>query len=347
MGVTASSPGPVDLRRPSVQGLSFWTQPGHMIVRLEREDGKYFTARKEWAQDTELSWQARGVLAYLFTHTDGWEVRVGDIVKNGPCQKYKIRSVMKELEEAGYLQREKERQEDGTFDWVSVIHEVPTRTESGVDPSPNDSSMEEIHDGSDRGLRKNEAERRNEGKPKNEASSNGEAVSERFKTSTPFGKPHSVDGGGATKNGESPDTSREEYEPGAQEMNRAVGAVLGADSVGDAGFEAARVFADLFGASGPREHISRLLRERNRLVGQTIDGEAVNSKREATEMLVRTLFLMREMDNLQPRSDGDAERDRPDAALNYLSKLISNQSDESDDATEVQQREAERLDELF
>jgi hypothetical protein len=104
-------------------------------IRVEREHGNFFMAHKGWAQDESLSWQARGVLAYLFTHTDDWQLRKQDLVQHGPCKEYKIKSILQELEEAGYLERERVHNDDGTFEWVSTVFECP--------PSPNESMMDE------------------------------------------------------------------------------------------------------------------------------------------------------------------------------------------------------------
>ena len=104
------------------------------IVRTERPDGDWFMAHKGWAQDERLTWDTRGLLAYLFTKPDDWEVRVHDLVASGPCGKYKIRRMLKELEEYGYADREKTRDpEDGTFGWVTTIHERPSPTQSRMD----------------------------------------------------------------------------------------------------------------------------------------------------------------------------------------------------------------------
>jgi len=117
------------------------------IVRTERPDGDWFMAHKGWAEDDDLTWEARGLLAYLFTKPDDWQVQMGDLVNSGPCKKHKLRRVMKELEEAGYADREKKRKDDGTFQWVTTITERPP---------PTSSRMESVQPGKDRGYTKEE-----------------------------------------------------------------------------------------------------------------------------------------------------------------------------------------------
>lgn len=78
--------------------------------------------------DHRLSWKARGILAYLLSKPDHWEVMVQHLVNSGPDGRDAVRGALKELEEVGYLTKEMQpRGEKGTFDSVSTtIHEVPT-----------------------------------------------------------------------------------------------------------------------------------------------------------------------------------------------------------------------------
>lgn len=78
-----------------------------------------------WATDEKLTWEARGLLAYLFAKPDDWEIRVDDLIRSGPCKEEKLRRVLKELEEHGYAHREKKRQYDGTFQWVTKVQARP------------------------------------------------------------------------------------------------------------------------------------------------------------------------------------------------------------------------------
>jgi hypothetical protein len=115
------------------------------LIRTEKESGDWFIACKQWAEDDTLTWEARGLLAYLFAKPDDWEVSMVDLVRSGPCEKYKLRRILEELEEVGYADRVKQRADDGTFQWTSTIRERPSPTSSG---------MEAPHDGQDRGYTK-------------------------------------------------------------------------------------------------------------------------------------------------------------------------------------------------
>lgn len=102
------------------------------LIRTHKAAGDFFLAHKHWAQDETLSWAARGILSYLFSQYDGWEIRVTDLDKKNPDGKYHRKSVMKELEEKGYVIREKIRDDDGTFTWTSEVFEVPPKLQEAT-----------------------------------------------------------------------------------------------------------------------------------------------------------------------------------------------------------------------
>jgi hypothetical protein len=95
------------------------------IVRLPKVE-KYFTASNALFSDSRLSWEARGLMGYLLSKPDNWQVRVYDLVRNGPAGAHKIGRVLRELERAGYLTRERISRRDGRFDWLTTVYESPS-----------------------------------------------------------------------------------------------------------------------------------------------------------------------------------------------------------------------------
>lgn len=136
-------------KRPSAPGAPFPPSSGRrrgffitpttgtMIEKLEFESGNFFTVAKEFAEDPDLSPEAKGVLAYLATKPEDWDPRISDIVGHMDCKKYKIRSILEELRIHGYSKREKYRREDGTFDWKTTIadHSKFESTEPSQNPA--------------------------------------------------------------------------------------------------------------------------------------------------------------------------------------------------------------------
>ena len=75
-------------------------------------DREFTVVRNEWARDGRISMRARGLLVQLLSHRPGWEVTIESLVRDNPEGRDAVRSAIRELEEYGYLVREKRR--DGT-----------------------------------------------------------------------------------------------------------------------------------------------------------------------------------------------------------------------------------------
>ena len=127
------------------------------IIRVVK-DTKYFVASNEPFNDKRLSWEARGVMGYLLSKPDNWEVMFNDLVNNGPAGEKLIRRILKELQEYGYLERKQSRLPNGKYEWVSTVYETPhivveTMLPPGVDgatispsrTSPSRTSPEGLH----------------------------------------------------------------------------------------------------------------------------------------------------------------------------------------------------------
>lgn len=102
------------------------------IIRVKKNEN-YFASSNEPFNDERLSWEARGVMGYLLSKPDDWRVRFYDLINNGPAGEHKMRRILKELEELGYLERERIQKEDGTFDWLSTVYENSTISRKSPD----------------------------------------------------------------------------------------------------------------------------------------------------------------------------------------------------------------------
>ena len=114
------------------------------VIQREFEAGGFHVANDAPFQNESLSWEAKGVLGYLFSKPEDWTPRIYDLVQSGPCEKHKIKTVFAELEDAGYMSREKYRTDDGTFDWKVTVYDHPRHnpgwtesTQDGVQPGRN------------------------------------------------------------------------------------------------------------------------------------------------------------------------------------------------------------------
>lgn len=96
------------------------------IIRVKKND-KYFTASNEPFNDKRLSWETRGVIGYLLTKPNNWQVRMEDLEKQGTAGSHKLRRMLAEARQYGYMNRIRISNPDGTFDWITEIYESPSQ----------------------------------------------------------------------------------------------------------------------------------------------------------------------------------------------------------------------------
>lgn len=96
-----------------------------MIVRVQKHENPYVIIDKAILEDDRLTFKARGLAAYLLGKPDDWSISERHLVECGPDGAAAIRSGLKELEEAGYLKRNRRRTDDGKFTWEATLFEVP------------------------------------------------------------------------------------------------------------------------------------------------------------------------------------------------------------------------------
>lgn len=132
------------------------------IIRVHKRAGEFAVVPRAAVNNTDLTWEARGMLVYLLDKPDGWQISVVDLIKKSPAGRDQTRRILRELTEAGHVYRERKRGEAGLFDWVSDVFEEPlppekrqplkqrnlkskppyTENPSMDDPSMDDPSME-------------------------------------------------------------------------------------------------------------------------------------------------------------------------------------------------------------
>ncbi|MFI1400697.1 hypothetical protein [Streptomyces sp. NPDC020681] len=78
-------------------------------------------------RDTRISFKAKGIFGLISTHRDGWRVSIGELTRSGRDGRDAVSAGLRELEQFGYLRRERVRQGDGTLgETAYVITDVPT-----------------------------------------------------------------------------------------------------------------------------------------------------------------------------------------------------------------------------
>lgn len=106
------------------------------IFRVQERRRDFATIKNEPLNDKRLTFGARGLLAYLLSKPDHWEVRMPDLLAASPAGLTAIRAMLRELEDAGYLVRVRHQDSvTGKFSWESNIYETPRPSEQQAKPS--------------------------------------------------------------------------------------------------------------------------------------------------------------------------------------------------------------------
>jgi hypothetical protein len=101
-----------------------------MIIRHPVEKG-YTVIANATLGDSRLSWKARGLLVYLLSKPDAWEVMVAHLIKEAPDGRDAVLSGLRELEKAGYIVRKGQgRKDGGHFDKATTeVHDRPVKAQ--------------------------------------------------------------------------------------------------------------------------------------------------------------------------------------------------------------------------
>lgn len=99
--------------------------------------------------DGRLSFRARGVLMWLLSKPADWRIRSESIAGQSPREgREAIRTAMRELEQLGYLVREKVQDERGRWATIQTVYEEPaTGGSTPPDPKPRKSDSGEANPG--------------------------------------------------------------------------------------------------------------------------------------------------------------------------------------------------------
>jgi len=96
------------------------------IIRVNHgKDNPYFPMYRYLAQDKTISFDLRGMMSYLLSQPDGWQVNTKDLIKASPAGRDKVYSLLKEGERHGYMSRRRERVAGGFFQWITDAYEAP------------------------------------------------------------------------------------------------------------------------------------------------------------------------------------------------------------------------------
>ncbi|OPX04933.1 DnaD domain-containing protein [Geobacillus sp. LEMMY01] len=112
------------------------------VIRVQKNNN-YVVMNKTALHDPRLSWKAKGLHAYMLSMPDDWKFYDDELEKHAKDGKDALKSAIKELKQYGYMRRERRKNEQGKFEWETIVYEEPyTEKPSMEKPSMEKPSME-------------------------------------------------------------------------------------------------------------------------------------------------------------------------------------------------------------
>ena len=101
------------------------------MIRVEKKTN-YVVMNKEALENINLSWKAKGLLVYLLSLPDNWQIYIDELSSHAKDGIDSTSSAIKELINNGYITRERNRDEKGRLrNYDYTVHEVPKSINSG------------------------------------------------------------------------------------------------------------------------------------------------------------------------------------------------------------------------
>lgn len=101
---------------------------GTQFIR-EKKERDYTVINNTILKDTRISWKAKGLFCYLLSLPEDWVVYQSELLNHATDGRESLRNAIQELEQLGYLQIEKKRDDRGHFTTVYKVIENPCSTD--------------------------------------------------------------------------------------------------------------------------------------------------------------------------------------------------------------------------
>ena len=100
-------------------------KPPTIFRVVKSKDNPYVMIDRRPVENPKMSFKAKGILTYLLSRPDGWEVSVADLIKRGTDKEAAIRAGLKELKNAGHMKYTVSRKSGRITGWLIEVYEVP------------------------------------------------------------------------------------------------------------------------------------------------------------------------------------------------------------------------------
>ena len=101
-------------------------RPATIFRVTKNPDNPYVMIDRRPIDNPKLSYKAKGILTYLMSRPDGWEVSVSDMIKKASDGEASVRSGLKELKLAGHMKYTKMREKGRITGWLIEVFEIPS-----------------------------------------------------------------------------------------------------------------------------------------------------------------------------------------------------------------------------
>lgn len=157
------------------------------IIRAPLATRAFTQVPNHWLRDRALSARAKGILAYICSHAPGYDLTVKQMVAEMKDGQDAIYAGMKELEEAGYLVRQRQRAERGRLGGVDYT--IVENPESGTSYSGSTRTGETKTGSTRSGETKSGGSVTKNNNPKNtkDPEQGSDQISPTFARSAPYG----------------------------------------------------------------------------------------------------------------------------------------------------------------
>jgi DnaD/phage-associated family protein len=100
-------------------------------------ENPYRLINRHAMEDDRLTFEARGVLAYILVKPDNWKIQIADLRRGGNMGRDKTYRIINELISFGYITREAERNKDGTIgETAYFVYENPQVVKADTPEEP-------------------------------------------------------------------------------------------------------------------------------------------------------------------------------------------------------------------
>jgi len=117
-------------------------RPATIFRSVKNKENPYVMIDRRPVDNNKLSFKSKGILTYLMSRPDGWEVSVADLIKHSTDGEASVRSGLKELRDAGHMRYIKSRNQGRITGWIIEVYELPQGF-SLTEDIPSDDAIDE------------------------------------------------------------------------------------------------------------------------------------------------------------------------------------------------------------